>query len=138
MARVQHHRGTMTMMEDLTIRPHGGRGHHMRMASNVAIEHGACHTAGAGLLHPVWDVQEVRIVLRVRGVIRGPGESSSLVTVRGAASALSVLVISEIEYYYYYFFVKYKQCTHHYFKFLKFLKPAEQRKDPVCVVSLSV
>ena len=137
MSRVQHHRGAVTMMEDLTVRPHGGRGHHVRMTSNMAIEHGACDTAGAGLLHPVWDVQEVRIVLRVRGMIRGPGESSSLVTVRGAASALSVLVISEIEYYYY-FNVKYKKCTRQYISYFKSLKPAEQRKDPVCVVSLSV
>ena len=66
----------------------------MRVTPDVAIEHGAGDAAGAGLLHPVGDVQEVRIVLGVGGVVRGPGQCARLVTVGRAASALSVLVIS--------------------------------------------
>ena len=128
MPGVKNHRGSVTMMEDLTIGPNGGRGHHVRVPSNVAIEHGAGDAAGAGLLHSVRDVQEVGIVLRVRGVIRGPGQCARLVAVRCAASALSVLVISEKNYYYFTLNNKYItiqcQCSQYFI----FPKPTRRAK----------
>ena len=64
-AGVEHHRGPVTMVEDLTIGTNGWRGHHVGVAPDVAIEHGAGGAPGAGLLHPVGDVQQVGVVVRV-------------------------------------------------------------------------
>ena len=64
------------------------------VVTNVTIEHGAHGGAGAGLLHPVGDIQEVRVVIRVRGVIGSSGQCSCLVTVTGPSSPISILVIS--------------------------------------------
>ena len=67
------------------------------VVANVTIQHGAHRGAGAGLLHPVGDVQEVRIVVGVRGVVGCSGQGASLVTVTGASSPISILVISAID-----------------------------------------
>ena len=98
--RVKNHRGPVTMVEDLAVRTNRGRGHHVWVASVVTIEHGAGGAPGAGLLHPVGDVQEVGEVVRVGGVVRGPGQGAGLVAVGCAASALSVLVVSEKHFHY--------------------------------------
>ena len=98
--RVENHRGPVTMVENLAIRTNRGRGHHVWMAPEVTIEHGAGGTPGAGLLHPVRDIQEVGEVVRVGGVVRGPGQGACLVAVGCAASALSVLVVSAKHFHY--------------------------------------
>ena len=92
-AGMKHHR--RHSVEDLAVRTHWGWGEKMvGVAADMTIEHGPSGAGGTGLLHPVGDVEEVGVVIRVGGVVGGPGQGPRLVAVRRAAPALSVLVIS--------------------------------------------